>query len=75
MKPILTWYDQLPEPIRSQAIENYDADYANYHNKSEETDSDHEAIASGFYWGLTKQGYRYWNDIHDRAAKGEFDIP
>ena len=67
-KTILEWYEQLPEPIRSQAIENYDGTKRLVGCYS-------EAIGSGIYWGDTPQGYAYWDDICERAEKGEFDTP
>ena len=72
MKPILEWYQELPEPIRSQAIENYDHDFASRVNGM--ASSYRQAISSGFSW-KTKQGVYYWLDIHERAESGEFDTP
>lgn len=68
MKPILEWYEQLPEPIRSQAIENYDS-YFKY------AKSLYESIVFGFKCSKTEQGRDYWIDIRNRAKKGEFDDP
>jgi hypothetical protein len=61
------WFEQLPEPYRTQALENCTA-------KGEE-DSLSEAIFGGFIWSLTPQGYGYWSDIKLRAIRGEFDKP
>jgi cobalamin biosynthesis Mg chelatase CobN len=55
MKTILEWYEELPEPIRSQAIANYD-----YENSVAITLSG--AIATGFNWGTTPEGFDYWSD-------------
>ena len=69
MKPILEWYEQLREPYRSQAIENYDDEGTVL------AQSMSEAIGGGFLWLLTEQGLEYWKDVSDRAARGEFDDP
>lgn len=66
MKPILTWYEDLPEPIRSQAIENYDG--TDIHQRSIAG-----AIFMGMAWLTTPQGAEYWADIYNRANSGEFD--
>lgn len=71
MKPILEWYEQLPEPIRSQAIDNYDGQF-------EFASSSAAAICDGFDWSLTKikgQGVEQWLEIYNRAERGEFDDP
>ncbi len=69
MKPILTWFEDLPEPYRSQAIENYNSEYL---GKSA-CDNLHQALYWGFNWSGTEQGGWYWCDIRDRALSGEFD--
>jgi len=70
MKPILEWYEQLPEPYRSQAIANYDG-------KRKEANSLERAIVHGFVWSHTPkhQGKNYWLDISDKAKRGEFTKP
>lgn len=76
MKPILEWYEQLPEPIRSQAIENYDPEWAEFYNGTAPSQAD--AISSGFIWEETKekgQGWHYWFNLQQRAEAGEFDDP
>lgn len=72
MKPILEWYEDLPEPYRSQAIENYNPEYVNkshfiFNNPIA------QSLFYGFVWADTKQGYQYWNSVTDKAISGEFD--
>lgn len=67
-KTILEWYEHLPEPIRSQAIENYDG-------TESMPDSIDSAINEGFFWDLTREGCNYWENIYNRALNGEFDTP
>lgn len=68
MRPILEWYEQLPEPYRSQAIENYAGEI-------EVAKSLKDAICYGFLWRKTPQGHWYWYGISIRAKRGEFDTP
>ena len=63
------WFKHLPEPYRTQAIEN-----------SRRLDAEHESLADAllnqFWWKDTPegQGYNYWDSIHQRAINGEFDL-
>ena len=61
MKPILSWYEQLEEPYRSQAIANYNK---NFHH-SEEAGSLAEALSGGFCWTDSPERFEYWNNLHD----------
>lgn len=67
MKPILDWYSLLPEPIRSQAIENI------HHNFIDGTETLSDAILLGLRWGHKMEEQEYWNSIYNRALSGEFD--
>lgn len=60
------WIDQLPEPQKSQALENINY----YYNESERYlyfNSNHpsffQAISCAFSWKKTPQGYAYWSEI------------
>lgn len=69
------WAEYLPEPIRTQFLENVDKDFDHYQEYTTEL---FEAIGYSFHWGLTDvkgQGVKYWLDIHTRAANGEFSQP
>ena len=72
-KTILEWLNQLPEPYKSQAIENTKND--NPFSWNEIVDSLWKAIDVGFLWSSTSQGGDYWFDIKARAANGEFNTP
>jgi len=67
------WFEQLPEPIRTQAIEN--TKHAQPYTGDNIFESLYSALFGGFNWDLTKQGEEYWNRIADRAYRGEFDTP
>lgn len=66
------WFDNyLPEPYRSEAIENFNAVF----NESDAVDSLEDAISSGFNWMRTKQGQAYWQNLCSIAEQGEFSNP
>jgi hypothetical protein len=68
MKPILEWYEELPEPIRSQAIANYDPSFS----EVDEIESLSEAIGEGFNWMPSPQEHHYWEEVHNKAEAGEY---
>lgn len=59
LKSKLEWYKELPEPYRSQAIENHDPDFLG----DNDAISLYEAIINGFDWKNTPQGFAYWKDV------------
>ena len=61
-KKITEWFEDLIEPIRSQAIENY---YGDTHYAK----SLIGAINLGFFWIYTPQGQVYWEEIYDNIEK------
>jgi hypothetical protein len=65
-KPTLEWFWQLPEPYRTQAIENSTRPYSVYQSLA-------RALISNFTWESTPQKKFYWHDIYERAELGEFD--
>jgi hypothetical protein len=73
MKTILEWYEELPEPIRSQAIANYDPSFYN----EEQVSSISYAIYLGFnWWGTPKsEGLDYWVGIGRKADNGVYNKP
>lgn len=56
------WFQQLPEPYRSQAIENFDEEYFKAALTGELTTLQ-QAINCAFYWSETPQGREYWERI------------
>ena len=64
-KPILEWFEELPEPYRSQAIENTKKHYEKQHLDLLKEKSLIDAIQGGFDWGRTIQGGKYWVNVHD----------
>lgn len=55
----MKFFNELKEPERSEAIENYDENRYGIPSKL------NNALTNGFDWGKSKQGYKYWNDIRD----------
>lgn len=53
---IIYYLNQLPEPYRSEALENYDFSFAG----NKQPPSPNEALAMAFDWRKSKQGQSYW---------------
>jgi len=70
MKSARQWADHLPEPIRTQFLENCED------LEMEHRSLDH-AIHYQFIWEFTPedQGYYYWENIWDKAKDGHYDKP
>jgi hypothetical protein len=66
------WFNQLPEPYRTQAIENWEK--SEMDDKNDLFERIEESIDT-FVWRLTPQGADYWANIWSRSMKGEFDTP
>lgn len=70
-KTIKEWFETLPEPIRSQAMENTDDETLKIKESAL-----HMAIQGAFAWYKTSeqgQGWEYWNHIQARSQSGEFN--
>jgi len=66
-KTIREWLETLPEPYRSQALENTEE----YKLSEDKDDCLSEAIESAFTWKLTKQGLQYWINVFDSVENAE----
>lgn len=58
-KTIRQWLEELPEPYRSQAMENYDEDF---YPPSMIVFNHVEALEVAFNWEYSSQGWKYWAD-------------
>lgn len=58
MKTIREWLEELPEPYRSEALENM-TEGGGYKMK----ESLKAAIGDAFIWQSTPQGYHYWYNL------------
>jgi hypothetical protein len=59
-KTIREWFEELPEPYRSQALINMNTGAENLI-----TDSRAEALEMGFTWRDTVEGRGYWDSFYD----------
>lgn len=60
MKTIREWIEELPEPYRTQAIDNTSESVLTV-----EEQSLYEAVIGAFNWKESTEGFKYWNDFHD----------
>jgi hypothetical protein len=58
-----SFLSQLNEPERSEALENYDEEYADGYEKSLSIE---EALSRSFEWSKSKQGYSRWDKICEK---------
>lgn len=69
MKTIEQWFNELPEPYRSQALENTLNQYGKYGEKKLKVHepSIKDALLVGFIWKDTpkEQGYEYWSNFYN----------
>lgn len=63
------FYDQLNEPERSEAKQNWDYDRAKHVQVRVEI---HNCIFAGFVWSKTKQGEEYWLNIDMQLHNKEY---
>jgi len=69
MKTYVEWFNELPEPYRTQALENARGGACAHSNRYSESDtfvSMASAITSTMHWSNTPQGHEYWNELYDR---------
>lgn len=58
MDTIKDYFELLPEPYKSLAIENTSEDSINKKSPSLKS-----AICNAFMWSATEQGHNYWKDL------------
>ena len=67
-KTIREWFDELPEPQRSQAIENCDVEDLDLL-----VDSLLNACLGAFNWKKSPQGHGYWDSIYEELIAKELN--
>jgi hypothetical protein len=72
MKTIKEYLEELPEPWRSQALENYDP---KFHPHTKTTSSLESAISWAFDWSESPEGHEYWSTAHDSIIDGKPLVP
>lgn len=60
-KTIKEWLSELPEPYRTQALDNYDSNFYPYNTARFLSD----ALMYAFDWKLSPQGFEYWGLLFD----------
>lgn len=70
MKTALQWFQDLPEPIRSEAAVEWEK--SGKKHKHDLVSNLIEALDT-FTWSRAPQGWDYWNNIDNRALSGEFN--
>lgn len=73
MKTITQWLHTLPEPYRSQALNQPEELRFAYYPHSNIVGDLYSAIDNAFLWRCTEQGEEYWAKVYDRAMAGDFD--
>ena len=58
MATIKDYFEELPEPYKTQAIKN-----STDHCLGKNTTSLGSALCNGFIWSSTEQGHNYWRDF------------
>lgn len=68
MKTARQWADHLPEPIRTQFLDNCERPERKHASLD-------DAIVKQFLWDLTPegQGVEYWSGICNKAFSGHYD--
>ena len=73
-KTIEQWFQELPEPYRTQTLENCEKQSTIDWNAADATcDKLSDAVALGFLWQDTPEGEEYWQEVYDTIAANEFD--
>lgn len=60
MKTALEWFNELPEPYRTQAIENTKEAMIDLKDKKISG-----ALRGAFIWELSPQGHDYWQELYE----------
>lgn len=60
MKMISKWFEELPEPYKTQALENWDR------IEQPDTNCPHmsNALGMAFFWDETPQDHEYWHRLY-----------
>ena len=72
-KTIKEWYEELPEPYRTQAITNCETQSPKgYDILNSFSQCKSRAIAQGFFWQTSPEGEEYWSEINLTLEADEF---
>lgn len=67
MKTIKEWLEELPEPYRTQAIDNMNQATERHGLRVDliEEESLSKALCGAFSWALSKEGASYWSYLYE----------
>lgn len=74
MKTVKEWLKELPEPYRSQALENIEIPECTdgqKHTHDTVVGSSSDAVSKAFWHGQTPQGRKYWYSLIRRLESKE----
>lgn len=63
-KTIKQWFETLPEPYRTQALNN-----ANIFLLDQEETNMEDAFYNGFFWAFSPEGYDYWEEFINNISR------
>lgn len=77
MKTTRQYLESLPEPYRSEALENYELQ-----NNADQKERDDNCpwgnsgnfLSNAFVWSKTKQGRKYWSELEFKIAKHKYNL-
>ena len=58
-KPLNDWFNELPEPYRTKAINNTK-------NLDITIDSIQSGLLCAFMWSTSEEGYSYWSELFNK---------
>ena len=64
---IIEYLNILPEPYKTQALENYNTSFDRFNEYGSEGYSLFEAINWAFQWDKSPEGHDYWDDTQKKA--------
>lgn len=67
MTIVQQYLDKLPEPYRTQALNNYSERYIKNWPSSQVFDVS-SALRLAFHWASSDEGAVYWNEIYNRSV-------
>lgn len=65
MKTIREWLEELPEPYRTQALENCNSMRLSISGLSDIVETSRIAIMSAFHWDSSPEGFHYWDELYE----------
>lgn len=62
MKKISEWFNELPEPYKTQANNMTDLPKLDFNS---EVNSLMDALNKGFIWTISPEGFHYWEELYN----------